>query len=276
MTEYEAPFGGRTQKEEAPFDVLRNRDAWKAVAELIDLWASEPVTKHCGYTTGELDAIELNQGVRFPVAIREWWRLAGKHPFVDPGLGDVSFFCLPPNRSIAEGVRCKRIENLTLVAVEDDQTGNWVGIHDDFIHELNPPVHGRNPNADPPRMTEVDVYQGNYYYAGTDLPSLIYSTLLWHICGHVCMRVEPPQELTPGVLCMDSDGRVYDREYREKYRLEAGVADYAALIAKLQLKKFYSITWGEVYTDGADIIYWPVSGWLYRTAQAVERVRFLL
>jgi hypothetical protein len=35
-----------------------------------------------GYTAEELDRIEAETGVMFPPVLREWWRLAGKHPLV--------------------------------------------------------------------------------------------------------------------------------------------------------------------------------------------------
>ena len=36
-----------------------------------------------GYSPQELDDFSRTLGIRFPPTLREWWRLAGRHPFVE-------------------------------------------------------------------------------------------------------------------------------------------------------------------------------------------------
>src|SRR5262245_28333581 len=69
----------REQRVDAPFELLLTSDDWLPFVEVANTWSRAPLTPDCGYSTQELDKIE-NRGIRFPPTLREWWRIAGRHP----------------------------------------------------------------------------------------------------------------------------------------------------------------------------------------------------
>ena len=77
--------GYRERNEDAPLDLVRQSEDWTPVVRLINGWAREKLGEHSGYSPQELDHWSRTLGVRFPPVLREWWRLAGRHPFVEPG-----------------------------------------------------------------------------------------------------------------------------------------------------------------------------------------------
>src|SRR5688572_19227289 len=78
--------GYRTRNEDAPLELVRESEEWKPVIRAIDRWAKQTLDPMSGYSSQELDEVSWDEGVRFPALLREWWRLAGRHPFVKPGL----------------------------------------------------------------------------------------------------------------------------------------------------------------------------------------------
>jgi hypothetical protein len=129
----------RRQRRDTPLDVLRASSEWQPVVGLIDAWARVPLAPSHGYAAEELDRIEAETGVMFPPVLREWWRLAGKHPLVaEIGDGDTHSFWLP-------GRVVPRTGPIIPVTIVDAQAGVEIGIHRDFAGDPDPPTHGVNP-----------------------------------------------------------------------------------------------------------------------------------
>lgn len=239
----------RICNEDAPLDLLKESQAWQPVVRLIDGWAKAQLDSTSGYSSQELDHFSQTRGVRFPAPLREWWRLAGRHPFVQPGLlSDNALFVGPHHPNL--------VGDLLVVAVDDVQTQSCNGIHIDFLSEPDPPVHGVNGTIEPADDPSLDWYKGAFIATGLRVPALISTTMLYHL-------------FEPSPLVRD--GTVYLEVERKK--LLGGQPD-ETLVSALGLKRFPNDTLvGDIYSDGEDIIYWWLMGCACRTAKAAERVR---
>jgi hypothetical protein len=240
----------RTRNEDAPLDLVRESKEWEPVVRLIDGWAKEKLGPTSGYSSQELDRFSWDQGVRFPPLLREWWRLAGHHPFVKPGLlPDNARFVGPHHRGW--GIH----RDLFVIVIDDVQTLSCNGIHFDFLSDINPEVHGMNGTVGPKDVPSLNWYKGRFIATGLRVPSLIFNTLLCHLL-----------ERSPSVR----DDAVYLEIERQGLR---GGESEERLISKLGLKRFPNDTLvGDIHSDGEDIIYWWLRGCACRTAEAAERV----
>lgn len=164
----------RRRNEDAPLHLVR--EAWRPVVRLIDGWAKEKIGWQPGYSSQELDDFSRTHGVRFPPVLREWWRLAGRHPFVEVGLlPDNSKLLAPHDHWL---VTCR---DFLIIAVDDVQTWSGNGIHADFLWEPDPEVHGINGTIGPDDVPGLDWYKGKYIATGLRVPALIFTTLLYHL-----------------------------------------------------------------------------------------------
>jgi hypothetical protein len=240
----------RTRDEDAPLDLVRGSDDWKLVVSLINGWARQPLSEKSGYSSEELDHWSQTQGVRFPPPLREWWRLAGRHPFVDPGLlPDNSKFLSPRDRSLVRN-------GLLTIVVDDIQTWSCNGIHSDFVSETNPEIHGINGTIEPEDAPRLTWYKNKFIATGLRVPALIFATLLHHL-------FESSPLIRSGAIYLEV----------ERVGLRGGQPD-ERLVSELGLKRFPNTTIvGDIYSDGTDIIYWWLRGCVCRTEEAAERVR---
>jgi hypothetical protein len=238
----------RARNEDAPLDMVRESEEWTPVVRLIDGWAKEKLRS--GYTSEELDRFSLARGVRYPPPLREWWRLAGRHSFVEPGLLPDNAKFLRPNDE-----RLLDRRGLLVITVDDQQTWSCNGIHADFLSEANPEVHGINSTMGPDDAPSLKWYKGRFIATGLRVPQLIFNTLLLHL-------FEPSPLVRDGAVYLEI----------ERQGLLGGQPD-ERLITKLGLKRFPNDTIvGDIYSDGLDIIYWWLLGCACRSSEAVGRV----
>lgn len=240
----------RARGEDAPLDLVRDSADWKPVIRLIDGWATEKLSATSGYSSRELDDRSRARAVRFPPVLREWWRLAGRHPFVDPGLMSANAaFISPPHSDLI------RTDWLT-IAIDDVQTHSGNGIHLDFLSLADPPVHGVNGTIGPDDAPRLNWYKGRFIATELRIPAIVFATLLSHLFEPSDLVVE-----TAAYLGVDRQG------------LRGGQPD-EKLVMVLGLRCFPNPTIvGDLYSDGEDIIYWWMMGFACRTAEAADRVR---
>jgi hypothetical protein len=240
----------RTRNEDAPLDLVRDSVAWKPVIRLIEAWAKEKLDSTSGYSSQELDNFSRIHGIPFPSVVREWWRLAGHHPFVKPGTypGNATFLG-PHDRGLVGH------QDFLAIAVDDVQTGSCNGIHVDFLADADPEVYGINGTITPDDDRSLKWYKGRFIETGLRVPALIFTTLLYHLCR-------------PSPLVRDE--AVYLKV--ERHGLRGGQPDQN-LVSTLKLSRFPNDTIvGDIYSDGEDIIYWWLMGCACRTAEVAERV----
>jgi hypothetical protein len=242
----------RSRYEDAPLHLVR--EAWSPVVRLIDGWAKEKLGPGSGYSSEELDAFSRKRRVQFPPTLREWWRLAGRHPFAEPGLlPDNSFLHAPHDHSLVDG------RDFLMIAVDDVQTGSGNGIHDDFLFDPNPEVHGINGTIDFNEVPDLPWYKDKYIATGLRVPTLVFTTLLYHLFEQSPLVRDDAVHLEP------EGGALPSREQEKR------------LVSMFKLQHFPNITIvGDIYSDGLDIIYFWLHGWACRTAEAADRVRQLV
>jgi hypothetical protein len=241
----------RTRNEDAPLHLVR--EAWSPVVRLIDGWAKESLSATSGYSSQELDDFSRSHGVRFPPVLREWWRLAGRHPFVEIGLLPGNAKLIAPNYRWLVSDR-----DFLMIAVDDTQTWSGNGIHGDFLSEPNPEIYGINGTIGPDDVPELNWYKGEYLPTGLRLPAIIFATLLSHL-------FEPSPLVRDDVIYLEVECEPLDPRPNQ------------TLLSNLNLKCFPNDTIvGDIYYDGEDIIYFWLLGCVCRTAEAAERVRQLV
>ena len=241
----------RKRNEDAPVDLVRESEGWKPVVCLIDAWAKEKLGPASGYSSLELDRLSEDRGIRFPAEVREWWRLAGRHPFVEEGLlRDNAMFLRPYDAELLAH------RDFFAIVIDDAQTASCNGIHFDFLADAHPPVHGINTTIGPDDAPSLDWYKGAFIATRLSVPALIHATLLYHL-------FEPSPLVVDEAVCLEV----------ERGELRGGRPDQA-LVSKLGLCRFPNDTIvGDIYSDGQDIIYWWFMGCACRTAEAADRVR---
>jgi hypothetical protein len=239
----------RARNGDAPLDLVRKSDAWKPVVRLINGWSKEKLSSRSGYSIRELDHFSRTQGVRFPSVLREWWRLAGHHSFMTPGvLRGIARFLGPDD----SGLLSRR--DFLAIVVDDTQTWSCNGIHADYLADPEPAVHGINGTISPDDAPRVNWYKGSFITTGLRVPSLIFTTLLYHL-SH------------PSPLVRD------EAVYMQLGQRTPGGTPDERLISKLGLKRFPNNTIvGDIYSDGEEVIYYWLSGFACRSAGAAERV----
>lgn len=244
----------RSRNEDAPLHLVR--EAWRPVVRLIDGWAKEKIGMRSGYSPQELDEFSRKHQVRFPPVLREWWRLAGRHPLVEPGLlPDNSLLLAPHDHWLVTS------RDFLIIAVDDVQTWSGNGIHADFLSEPDPEVHGINGITDAGESPGLPWYKGKYIATGLRVPTLVFTTLLYHL-------FQPSQLVRDDAVYLAREGDPL---------LLGGRRPEERLISNLELKHFPNITIvGDIYSDGVDIIYFWLRGWACRTEAAADRVRGLV
>jgi len=244
----------RSRDEDAPLHLVR--EAWRPVVRLIDGWAKEKIGMRSGYSSQELDDFSRTHRVRFPPTLREWWRLAGRHPFVEIGLLPGNSMLLPPHDHWL--VKCR---DFLMIAVDDVQTWSGNGIHADFLSEPDPEIHGINGITDADESPDLPWYNDKYIATELRVPTLVFTTLLYHL-------FEPSQLVRDDAVYLAREGDPL---------LLGGRRPDERLISNLKLKHFPNITIvGDIYSAGLDIIYFWLLGWACRTTEAADRVRQLV
>jgi hypothetical protein len=160
--------------------------------------------------------------------LRQWWRLAGHHPFVKPGLlSDNAVFVAPHQK----GWILHR--DFFAIVVDDTQTQTCNGIHFDFLSDSDPQVYGLHSFIEPKDDPSLDWYKGRFIATGLRIPSLIFTTLLYHL-----MESGPSVRDEAVYLEIESKGP-RGRELEER------------LISKLGLKHFpnKTLVWESVTAD---------------------------
>ena len=240
----------RRRNEDAPLDLVKESDDWKPVVRCINGWAKQPLDEKSGYSSQDLDYWSTTHRVDFPPTLREWWRLAGRHPLVDPGLlPDHAKFLSPQDKYLFRN-------ELLIVAVDDIQTWSCNGIHVDFLSEGDPKIHGINGTIGPEDDPSLTWYKGQFIATGLRVPALVFATLLCHLFA-------PNRSIRDGAVYLEV----------ERQDLRGGQPD-ERLVSELGLTRFPNDTIvGDIYSDSADIIYWWLRGCACRTAEAADRVR---
>ena len=105
-------------------------------------------------------------GGAWPAAIRSW----------KSGLLPGNSSCLAPHYRWL--VKCR---DFLMIAVDDVQTGSGNGIHVDFLSEPDPEVHGINGITDADEFPDLPWYKDKYIATGLRVPTLIFTTLLYHL-----------------------------------------------------------------------------------------------
>jgi hypothetical protein len=74
-----------------PFGLIVGLDRWRRIVDLVRDWDERPLAPGEGYSSAQLDAAERRLGRRLPLALREWFLLAG------PGFAGPARTTLPPD-----------------------------------------------------------------------------------------------------------------------------------------------------------------------------------
>jgi hypothetical protein len=260
----------RRQHADAPWAVIAQSAEWTAVVNIFTIWAREKLAERHGYTSAELDAIEHERGVKFPCVLREWWRLAGKHPFVDPGLDDGGYqcFCLPSDRPLGSQ------NGLTLVTIDDTQSGMENGILDEFIDQPNPITHGRNKMLGAEDLKPGQSYrdEGDFIINGSDggltIPALIHATLIAMLCGAGWAIDFHRNGVKNDKLV---NGVVFVRPLKDGHSVHEKEVKSLGLITFEHRTAF-----GTVYSNGRDIAFYWLAGYLCLSDRVATRVRTVL
>lgn len=240
----------RSAHQDAPMDVIRDAADWGRVVKLIENWSRDPLNSASGYSISELDEIAEQRGLWFPFVLREWWRLAGKHPIVAQGLHPGNnWLCGPADPDLISE------PGLMTIVVEDAQTGGCTGIHQNFMASPDPLLHCTNCTIDQDSQPHLPWFDGHFLETGMNAPQLIHIALLYHLCY-------PNSLIAPGTLHLDVE---LPRNWR---------AIPKRLVDELGLTRYESIAFiGDIYTNSVDVIYWPNMTVACRTEAAAERVR---
>ena len=240
----------RMRGEDAPLDLLLDSADWHPVISLINGWAKQPLGPGCGYAPDELDAIGRRYGLRFPPLLREWWRLAGRHPLVTADMRSVNSCLLGPED-------CVRFSSgdFLMIALDDFQTESGNGILTTFLSHPDPEIFGLNTITTPNESPGLDWYKGKFIVTGLRIPTLIFVTLLSHLfdCGEALR-----DDAVHLVLEDESLGHMLPDE---RMKAELGLTPFAnpTMI-------------GDTYSDGVDVIYHWMRGFACRTELAARRV----
>lgn len=240
----------RMRGQDAPLDLIFDSADWHAVIGLINGWARQPLRPGCGYAPDELDAIGHRSGLRFPPLLREWWRLAGRHPLVRANVASVNSCLLGPE----DCVRFSRGDFL-MIALDDFQTESGNGILTNCLSHPDPEIFGVNTITTPCESPGLDWYKGKFIVTALRVPTLIFATLLSQLfdCGKALR-----DDAVHLVLEDDSLGPTLPDDRMK---------------AELRLTRFANPTMiGYVYSDGVDVIYYWMRGFACRTELAAKRV----
>jgi len=254
----------RRQRRNTPLELLRETAEWQPLVRLIDTWARVPLTPAHGYATDELDRIEGVTGVTFHPVLREWWRLAGKHPLViEIAEGDTYSFWLPDRDRPRAGA-------IIPVTTVDAQSGIEIGIHSDFAGDHDPPTHGHDPTTGPGAIPSSALYQGRYIATSLNVPALVQNTLIWHIA------LVNKGLLAEEAIRMQPHGAVAYRGPEPQWRVsmlaDRGI-DHDWVCQELGLREHSKdVMAGSIRTNGTDTIFHS-SNYAFRTVQAFERFK---
>jgi hypothetical protein len=176
----------RGARVDAPLDLLMRTAEWQPFIEFADGWFRAPLGAETGYCSVELDAIERRKGVRFPPTVREWWRIAGKHPCCESwGERWYGGFFKPDDCDVSPGG--------LFIAELDGQTGISFVIHRTMLDQPNPEVFEHNPIAD-----ENDYCVDECLRTGGTVPGIIWQSMV----SLISMVEEPPSLFKDDVFCL--------------------------------------------------------------------------
>ena len=104
-------------------------DRWSLLTDFVAEWHA-PLQEGDGYSPEELDAAEQRLGLKLPLALREWYALAGRREDI---IAPQNFLVSPPELEISE-------ENgLLIFHCENQQVVEW-GVQEDDLGLVDPPV----------------------------------------------------------------------------------------------------------------------------------------
>jgi len=250
----------REARVDAPLDLLKTSADWRPFIDVADKWFSVPIDASTGFSTAELDAIELRTGWRFPPTLREWWRIAGKHPCCGPW-GDTwhGQFIRPDSRCVAEGDY--RIAEL------DFQVGVALVIHGPQRHAANPQVHEHN-------ATEERFARRPRSPTGASVPQIIWQLTL----SLLCYFDELPPFVRDDTFALTDDSFAYydakstrpSEPWDFTFHREI---DWEAFRLHFQMRACpYEMTFGDVYYDNGSTLVLGYFGLAARTIEKMEEV----
>ncbi|PPQ42852.1 hypothetical protein [Rhodopseudomonas palustris] len=244
----------RMRNEDAPLDLVKASPEWQPVIGLIDGWARQPLGPRSGFSSDELDAFARKHGLRFPPPLREWWRLAGRHPLVAADTRDYNSCFLGPENCVDFSRR-----DFLMIALDDFQNETGNGILTNFLSHPDPEIFGINTTIRPGDAPRLDWYQGKFIGTGLRVPTLALHSLMFYLFDRRPL-------LRDSVVCLELEDK----------RLGNVVPD-ARMIADLGLTLFANPTSiGDIYSDGADVIYHWMFGFACRNEDAADRIRRLV
>jgi hypothetical protein len=242
------------RNEDAPLDLVVASPEWQPVIGLIDGWARQPLGPGSGYSSSELDGFARRHGLRFPPPLREWWRLAGRHPLVAANTRDYNSCFLGPDNCVTFSRG-----DFLMIALDDFQNETGNGILTSFLSHPDPEIFGINTTIGPGDAPRLDWYKGTFIGTGLRVPTLAFNSLMFHLFDRRPL-------LRDGVVLLELED--------ERLR---GVLPDERMIAELGLKLFTNPTRiGDIYSDGADVTYEWLYGFACRNEDAAERVRRLV
>ena len=104
-------------------------DRWSLLTDFVAEWHA-PLQEGDGYSVAELDVAEQHLGLKLPLALQEWYALAGRREDI---IAPQNFLVSPPELEISE-------ENgLLIFHCENQQVVEW-GVQADDLGLVDPPV----------------------------------------------------------------------------------------------------------------------------------------
>lgn len=231
----------RTVRVDAPLDLIVTSPDWRPFVRVAHDWFREPLARHGGYSTAELDALERDKKMLFPPTVREWWRIAGKHPCC--GAWDGSWyghFLRPDDPEI-------RPDNLPLAHL-DLTVGIAFVVHRVQMDQADPEVFEHNDIADPKHW-----FIDKSMRTGGSVPQIIWQSML----SLICLFPEPPPMLGNDVF-------VLNRHHFIEYEYERAPPNGAVPFRDIDWEKLrrhfglvrcpVSIHFNDVDYDGSTIV----------------------
>ena len=108
--------------------LAKREDRWSLLKDFIAEWHS-PLEPGDGYSAADIDAAEQRLGLKLPIALREWYALAGQREDV---VATQNFLVGPDELEFEEGLLEFHSENQGVV---------YWGIKPDDLHLPDPPVY---------------------------------------------------------------------------------------------------------------------------------------
>ena len=108
--------------------LVKREDHWLLLKDFVAEWHG-PLKRGDGYPASELDAAEKRLGLKLPLALREWYQLAGRREDV---FAAQNFLVSPDELAISDDL---------LEIYSENQGVVWWGIKPEDLHLPDPPVY---------------------------------------------------------------------------------------------------------------------------------------